>query len=280
MTFDSIEPDDTSPLVFYKYTSIGPWLESLIAGDSVRFSTRISFNDPFDCRPSFRVGDSREVRKYINQGLKSKRMSPANRLQAMSRASRIDPDFFSTQATDQHLDKIGVLCLAPTWDSALMWSHYSDHHRGICIGFHRNIDIFGTALKVIYQSDLPVVTTPTDRGRMLYDKVFLTKAKCWEYEQEWRIIKSVMTDEQRDAHYRSLCCDISPALARSLSDQRGAGIYKFHKSAIESITLGMRSSKNDEDRIRRAIQTENLDIPIYRVSPPVKNYTLSRTRSV
>jgi hypothetical protein len=224
MILDLIKGDDTLPLVLYKYTSIGPWLESLIAGDSIRFSMRTSFNDPFDCRPSFRVGKGVEVRRYINQGLKSRGMSPANRLMAISRASRLDPDLFSTEATDHHLDNVGILCLAPMWDSALMWSHYSDHHKGICIGFHRGIDIFYTALKVIYQDELPVVTTPIDKGRELYDKVFLTKAKCWEYEQEWRIIKVAMNEEQRDAHYRSLCCEISPAFAKSLSDQRGAGI--------------------------------------------------------
>jgi len=277
MTFDSIETYNALPPVFYKYMAIGPWLEAFIAGDSIRFSTRMSFNDPFDCRPAFRIGDGREVRKYINDGLKSFGMTPAKRLMAMSRASRLDPDFFSTQATAKHLDEVGILCLAPAWDNSLMWSHYSDHHRGICIGFHSDIDIFKTALKVFYQEDLPIVTAPTTRDRELYDKVFMTKARCWEYEQEWRIIKVAMTDEARDSQYRDLCCYVSPALARSLSNQRGAGIYNFDKSAIQSLTLGMKISNADEERIRQAVRAAGLDVPIYRISQPERSYSLSRT---
>src|ERR1700733_7795266 len=39
------------------------------------------------------------------------------------------------------LNQCGVLCFSRSWQNALLWSHYGDKHRGICLG----IDITGPA---------------------------------------------------------------------------------------------------------------------------------------
>ena len=31
--------------------------------------------------------------------------------------------------------KWGVLCFSRSWHNPVLWSHYSDKHRGICLGF-------------------------------------------------------------------------------------------------------------------------------------------------
>src|SRR3954471_5525958 len=36
---------------------------------------------------------------------------------------------------DQELGTRGVLSLSERWNSVLMWSHYADNHRGVCIEF-------------------------------------------------------------------------------------------------------------------------------------------------
>lgn len=36
---------------------------------------------------------------------------------------------------DSELGNEGVLTLSATWKSGLMWSHYADEHRGICIEY-------------------------------------------------------------------------------------------------------------------------------------------------
>jgi len=35
----------------------------------------------------------------------------------------------------QSLEKYGVLCFSRSWNNVLMWSHYADRHKGICLGF-------------------------------------------------------------------------------------------------------------------------------------------------
>src|SRR6185369_16167015 len=32
-------------------------------------------------------------------------------------------------------EKYGVLCFSRSWSHPLLWSHYADKHRGICLGF-------------------------------------------------------------------------------------------------------------------------------------------------
>ena len=41
--------------------------------------------------------------------------------------------------TKAQLDKIrGVLCFSRDWANPVIWSHYADSHRGLCLGFERH----------------------------------------------------------------------------------------------------------------------------------------------
>ena len=265
-----------APSVLYKYMPVQDWLLAMLKGQSLRFSTRTSFNDPFDCRPSFRIGTSKKARDALHRGLKSRGLSPAKRIKAVSQATRMGDNFPTRQATENYLDRIGVLCLTSKWDNALMWSHYGNHHSGICIGMRTNIGIFKTSMKVVYADELPIIEAPAVIEKELYDKVFLTKARCWAYEEEWRIIKAEISEHERDKQFREFCCFTTVEEARSLADHRGAGIYHFPNAAIESIILGMRISKDDEYFVRCAAKDAQLNIPIFKISPPEKTYNLSR----
>lgn len=67
-----------------------------------------------------------------------------------------------------------------------MWSHYAANHTGICLEFHLGNPLFMKVLSVEYEDDFPDID-PSE----MYDRVgeaVLTKAKCWEYEKEFRLI--------------------------------------------------------------------------------------------
>lgn len=75
--------------------------------------------------------------------------------------------------------------------SKLMWSHYSDDHRGFCIEYRRQ-DSFLLASEecrpVLYRSSLPEVELGDPRKTSpLADLLFWTKSEVWEYEHEWRL---------------------------------------------------------------------------------------------
>jgi endoglucanase Acf2 len=249
----------------------------MLSGQSLRFSSRLDFNDPFDCRPYFQVDSSKDAKRKLHETLRAHKVSPAKRLGIVNSLTNSGKDFIKFEATHTHLDKTGVLCLTPYWDSALMWSHYADHHKGICVGFHSDTDVFISANKVVYADELPTVTTPVTLNRKFYDNVFLTKAKCWEYEQEWRVIKSNMKEVDRDDQFREFCCHTSVEQARSLSDQKGPGNYNFSKSSIESICLGMRISKHNEKLVLESIEKASLKIKVYKILNPSTTYELTRS---
>jgi len=48
-----------------------------------------------------------------------------------------------------------LYCLTPDPCSTLMWSHYADNHRGICLEFDTTNPLFSDALEVAYRSEYP-----------------------------------------------------------------------------------------------------------------------------
>lgn len=272
--------DENKPEILYRYSDVGDWIGPFLKGESLRFSARTSFNDPFDCRPGFRAKDDDGSKKDFQKSLKRHGLPPAQRLMLTKETFRrfAKADVLPMRRTEKTLDQVGVLCLASRWNNSLMWSHYGDHHRGICVGFNSKTDIFRTVDKVTYQENLPIIGVPLDSDPETYKQVFLHKADCWAYEEEWRIIKPNLDDQARDKLYRELCCDYPPAVAQIFSDQRGEGIYKFEKSSIVEITIGMKISEDDQNRVMSALADATLEIPVFRICLPSSTYALARER--
>lgn len=86
-------------------------------------------------------------------------------------------------------------------ESCTMWSHYADEHRGVALEFCLD-DWFGDFLKpVTYSESAPAMTSNTSMVDFLlghrtsffdggFSQVFTTKAQCWAYEKEWRVVSS------------------------------------------------------------------------------------------
>ena len=74
-----------------------------------------------------------------------------------------------------------------------MWSHYANQHSGFCIEYDCRE---GTGLRrlvypVHYSDDAPSVSAADLMGlekSAALDSLWLTKATCWSYEQEWRVL--------------------------------------------------------------------------------------------
>ena len=70
----------------------------------------------------------------------------------------------------------------------LMWSHYADSHKGICIEYEydkKSSD--SSVMKIAYEEQVGV----SDGG---YRMVFY-KHKCWEYENEFRMITKIYEED-------------------------------------------------------------------------------------
>src|SRR5258708_33644426 len=77
--------------------------------------------------------------------------------------------------------RYGLICFSKRWDNPLLWSHYPDMHRGICLGFE--VDARGLR-SVRYVTERPNLRIPPTVESM--EEILFTKFKDWKYEEELR----------------------------------------------------------------------------------------------
>lgn len=76
-------------------------------------------------------------------------------------------------------EKIGVLCFSKDWWQPVLWSHYADKHRGICLGF----DVTDCELLELDYIDKPLRMKCSPRSARF---LLRTKYSAWTYEEELR----------------------------------------------------------------------------------------------
>lgn len=96
----------------------------------------------------------------------------------------------SVRARDVVIKKRGVLSLSKINDNVLMWSHYAQNHEGLALGFDisKDMDLFSIPLKVDYQAEYVELNYFRDRADTI-KRNLSTKAQCWKYEEELRVMK-------------------------------------------------------------------------------------------
>ena len=75
----------------------------------------------------------------------------------------------------------GLLCFCANWRNPLLWSHYADRHRGVCLGFEVRSDYIAKVDYVAKRTPLRLPLTEDAMKRILF-----TKFAGWSYEEEWR----------------------------------------------------------------------------------------------
>lgn len=168
-----------------------------IVGSRLYWASPLSFNDPFDCVPT-----------YIYKGTKAEHLQNARRSvevlgvgrprgerrQMLAKGRRRKSGEIAdtmAEASRKLLERMGVCSLTEARDDILMWSHYGDAHAGICLGFEPSLHAidFAGAFPVLYARDRPQINLiRRSTGHELMEKVLLTKNSGWAYEREWRMI--------------------------------------------------------------------------------------------
>lgn len=85
----------------------------------------------------------------------------------------------------------GLMCFSGGWNHPIMWSHYAEQHRGLCLGFDLPNDPT-KVLKVRYKPTLqPFPKKVEDVNELLAKKILTVKNACWLYEEEYRWFPSM-----------------------------------------------------------------------------------------
>jgi hypothetical protein len=227
------------------------WLRRTVLHNQVYFSNPKDFNDPWDCRPRYNE-DSLNDPVYCEQLIRSldanaRKWTSGNfderthnqKIAALrANPSSLLKDHLLKAADEREKvihQRYRVYCLVPRADSALMWAHYGDKHRGICLEFSHDARVFDGTLKVIYCDKYPKFE-PFEHEINNILLPLITKSDDWRYEEEYRTIaqeKTVATP------HNTLMTENS--------------YFDLPAKMLKSIIMGALISASDEAEIRKMV---------------------------
>lgn len=100
--------------------------------------------------------------------------------------------------------KQGLICFSNSWRSPVMWSHYANRHRGVCLGFEIPDECLS---EVIYRDErLPynpdILESDPEAAKNLMFNLATTKFSAWSYEDEWRVFVDLSeTTQENRLHF-------------------------------------------------------------------------------
>jgi hypothetical protein len=237
----------------YKYRSIADptkkHVEQIFLSDEIYLPKPNEFNDPFDCIPVPSLEATKtECKVYLDE-LYRRQNPQGSRKSRMIWIDKIMKDKFANHRlkyTTAELVKIieeipnmaGLYSLSAKNDHVLMWSHYADSHRGICLIFNASTEYFGRAHKVTYQENRPIFNLIKDTHEEILNKILLVKADYWAYEEEYRII----------------------------GHKEGPGRHKFPPYLLEGVIFGAKTSNLDRDLVLEWQSKRNIPITFYQAT--------------
>ena len=77
--------------------------------------------------------------------------------------------------------RYGLLCFSKHWHNPVLWSHYAEKHRGLCLGLEVDENRLQAVRYVIERPTLPIPPKLEDAQKLLF-----VKYRDWTYEEEWR----------------------------------------------------------------------------------------------
>jgi hypothetical protein len=257
-----------TPTSLYKYRSLAgekkDYVREMFEDHMVWFSKREDFNDPFEFHftPSFEATTDEKI-EVFTQALQSKNPNLTNdSAKAEATLAFSSPSHILIKWEQRRLyllykrlnEEVGIFSLTERKNDILMWSHYADKHKGICVEFRpvkeEHDNFLYQAQKVIYpkENNPPQLNFYKYRNNPEEEavKLLCTKALQWKYEGEWRII------------------DI----------EEGPGKRSIPEGIISSVILGCCIEKNDSDLIMKLASAYPTPITIYKAKIKSDYYEL------
>lgn len=115
---------------------------------------------------------------------------------------------------------VGVCCFSKRYDSMLMWGHYANGHRGVCIGYDLSLIPYSDGYSILDNNTYDVFAKDVKYGQKLnildYDggytfggveacEMLSCKPKEWEYEEEVRLFEFGAAQKKLSIHPSQVC---------------------------------------------------------------------------
>lgn len=238
-----------------------------MANRTVYCSKPGDFNDPWDCKPFFNteiLRDQAENERHIAwavdicrrrasmsvSDIENMKSSLRNDLPKTIELIR-DISISMAEAINQ---QYRVYCLGPDVGNLLMWSHYADRHKGVCLEFSLRNEVMCGALRCEYLEEFPIMRLH-DPGEEQNLRILLAKANPWRYENEYRLV----TQE----------CSQAGNTGTLLTD---GGFLTLPEGALVSVIVGC---QGDYDRVRGMVKTLAPNVKVKRAVRRPNQYALS-----
>jgi hypothetical protein len=241
MAVDMNEEDYIPHGSIYKYTSV-EGAAATLENTSFKFNCPLDFNDPFDCNVSILEFSKTKAAIEEYKEVLSQSILPRNmKRQALRELD--NPVLFRKMykhIANEKIAKSKVTCFSKNYTNTLMWSHYADQHRGVCLEFNgsmepSNILERGVAMILNVNYDrTDTINYNHEKERAIVD-LFTRKSFDWRYEEEVRII---VVDDSK--------------------------YHKFNRDFLTGVVFGCRTSEPDQEILRSIIGKQGYDVPIRR----------------
>ncbi|MBD1384612.1 DUF2971 domain-containing protein [Mucilaginibacter rigui] len=203
LSFYYFIPEKTKRRYIFKYMPVSLNSIKLLVNNELWFSDPRTFNDPFDTRYSIDADPKKEeIIDFYYKEAKKLVGSEALLLTDFIKTFKIpDRQVFLNDLEKHHYvntiaDQYGICCFSEKHADHLMWSHYADNTKGICLVFDLNVvpenDYYVfSGSKVKYRNS--IIKKFYDGSRYMdTTEIIYSKYKNWKYEHE---IRELMTFE-------------------------------------------------------------------------------------
>ena len=259
-------------------------LLSLIVENKVRLSSNGEVNDPSDSAPFFdHDHNEKDLEKCINRLLKTPNKDPITERMRKGLASKLPNraerkrfykenresyDRTAVEAPKNSFLTSGFTCMTEEWANRLMWSHYAQFHKGVCIGFRTrpidelaSIPFAGNFLKVKYISERPIWSLKAMMSGETQEEVLkqalFHKDDVWAYEKEWRFTTHI-NDNARV--------------------YKGGEFVTVGPDEIVEVIFGMRANDVTRQKVLDMLSTSNKSPDIYNTDFAKKSFALQRVQ--
>jgi len=180
-------------ITLFKFRSINKFLIDALVNGTIYCARPIRLNDPFDCQ----VDIKKAVKNAVSLLSGKKKQNLVKLLKPKGLFDRIQ----------KSIETVGVCSFSMALEEPLLWSHYANGHKGLCLGYEIPFQSFFEPSKTIEGAIIPIdygenpltewlIENAPAKDRIdinefsnnLVKKVLSVKGKGWRYEKEARII--------------------------------------------------------------------------------------------
>jgi hypothetical protein len=159
---------------------------------------------------------------------------------------------------DEAVKTAGVICFCKDWNNPLMWGHYGDKHKGMCLGFDiddkhiKEVNYFPKLMSL----DIDMNKEFGGLTEEIVEKLMCTKYKGWEYENEVRVVVDLKEKDSSGLYF---------------TDFKG-------NMALKEVFLGPRSNLS-VDQVAKYLCSYNSEVNVYKSRAAFTKYEVVKDKS-